>query len=416
MAYDHLKFARKFIFVAMVLITLAICAIFLAFNMRAEELTVSVIHQQARSLFNQMILVRRWVTSHGGVYVQVRPGVDPNPYLTKLAGLKVNIVDQSGTLYTLRNPGTATREISQLSSSAEGYSYHIASLKPVNPVTNTPDPFERKALLQFEQGKKEFFEIEERQDGPVYRYMAPLYYESTCNRCHSNQGYANGDIRGGISVTIPMRDVTLKMYKNRIMIIGSAIVVLSLLLGTLWFISRRFLRALEETQQKLVDMAVTDILTGLPNRRSGLMRIEKELSRQQRTGLPACCLLLDLDYFKKINDGFGHQTGDEVLVNFARIIEDSLRKHDIICRYGGEEFLILLPDSSLKAAIATAEKICAKTAESRLEFDGRPLQFTTSIGIAQMLPNETAKEMIARADQALYMAKHKGRNCFVAAE
>jgi len=357
MSTQHLKFARKFFVGATIIISLVITGIFVVFNMRSEELTISMIHQQAKSLFGQVVLIRRWVTGYGGVYVELKPGVNPNPFLTSLPGLRVNIVDgETGKRYTLRNPGLVTREMSQLSSESEGYSFHVSSLKPVNAVTNSPDSFERTALHKFEHGAEEYFGVEQRPTGPVYRYMAPLTYEKSCNRCHSQQGYKVGDIRGGISITVPMKEVVAKMRMNRLLTAASAVLVLGLLLGLLAVINNRFLKALREAQEKLVEMATIDALTGLLNRRAGLERVEEELSRHQRSERAFACLLLDIDRFKKINDTYGHQAGDVVLSEFGATLRRHVRRHDIFCRYGGEEFLLLLPDTSASAALATAEK------------------------------------------------------------
>jgi diguanylate cyclase (GGDEF)-like protein len=415
MSHNSLTFVRKFILIAMVIITIFIGVMFLAFNMRSEEITISVIHQQAKSLFGQMILVRRWVTMHGGVYVKIRPGVDPNPYLTSLPGLKVNIIDESGQQYTLRNPGVVTREISELANKEGGYSFHISSLQPVNPKTNTPDDFERNSLGMFEKGSREAFTIEQRPEGPVYRYMAPLYYESTCSRCHSDQGYSVGDIRGGISVSIPIKEVYSKMRTNRLYTAGAALLVLSLLLATLTYITMRFMRALKESELKLVEMAATDSLTGTLNRRAGMMRIEEELSRQKRSGEQISCLMLDIDHFKKVNDTYGHQAGDTVLARFAAVLRDSLRKHDIICRYGGEEFIVLLPETDLESAIVTAQKICDCTHKNSTTYRDTGIIVTVSIGVAQLQQDESVDSLIWRADEALYHAKSSGRNCVKAA-
>ena len=411
MEYNQLKFARKFLIGAAVIITLVISVIFFAFNMRAEELTVSMIHQQAKSLFKQVILIRRWVTGYGGVYVEVRPGVNPNPFLTSLPGLKVNIVDkESSKKYTLRNPGLVTREMSQLSSEAEGYSFHVSSLKPVNVQTNSPDPFERDALLKFEEGVTEVYGIEQRKTGPVYRYMAPLVYESPCNRCHSHQGYKVGDIRGGISISIPMHEVLAKMRVNRMLTAVFALSVLGLLFGALAFVNNRFMKTLREAQNRLVSMATVDSLTGLLNRQAGLERVDEELSRHRRSGRPLACLLMDIDRFKKINDTYGHQAGDAVLAEFGAILRKYTRKHDIACRYGGEEFLLLLADSSLSAALATAEKVRTVTSAMPVSFGGKQIHYTTSIGLDLLRPDDTSATIIARADAALYEAKNAGRN------
>ena len=416
MSIGHLKFARKFLFGAMVIITLVISCIFIAFNMRAEELTISMIHQQAKSLFRQVILIRRWVTGYGGVYVELKPGVNPNPFLTSLPGLQVNIVDKdTNKRYTLRNPGLVTREMSQLSSDSEGYSFHVSSLKPVNVQTNSPDDFERVSLLKFEEGGVENYGIEQRPTGPVYRYMAPLSYETTCNRCHSHQGYRVGDIRGGISITIPMKDVMAKMHVNRLLTAASAVLVLGLLLGALAVVNRRFLTTLSEAQEQLVTMATVDSLTGLLNRRAGLERVDEELSRHSRSGQYLACLLLDIDRFKKVNDRYGHQAGDEVLRHFGGILRSQTRLHDVACRYGGEEFLLVLPDATLEAAISAAEKIREATASAAVEVENHRITVTTSIGLTMLEDAETVEMVIARADAALYKAKKGGRNQVVSA-
>jgi len=346
-----------------------------------------------------------------------QPDINPNPFLTSLPGLKVNIVDKdSGKQYTLRNPGLVTREMSQLSNEAEGYSFHVSSLKPVNAQTNSPDDFERVSLLKFEAGARETYTIEQRKNGPVYRYMAPLIYETPCNRCHSNQGYNLGDIRGGVSITIPMNEVLSKMRFNRLLTAGFALSVLCLLFGALAFVNNRFMKGLWEAQEKLVTMATVDSLTGLLSRQAGLERVAEELSRHRRSGRPLACLLMDIDRFKKVNDTFGHQAGDKVLESFGAILRGHTRKHDIVCRYGGEEFLLLLADTSLSAAQATAEKIREVTSSKPVSFNDRQISFTTSIGLALLRPEETAESMIARADAALYLAKNSGRNQVACAE
>ncbi len=416
MSTQHLKFARKFFVGATIIISLVITGIFVVFNMRSEELTISMIHQQAKSLFGQVVLIRRWVTGYGGVYVELKPGVNPNPFLTSLPGLRVNIVDgETGKRYTLRNPGLVTREMSQLSSESEGYSFHVSSLKPVNAVTNSPDSFERTALHKFEHGAEEYFGVEQRPTGPVYRYMAPLTYEKSCNRCHSQQGYKVGDIRGGISITVPMKEVVAKLRMNRLLMAGSALMVLGLLLGALAIVNRRFLLALSEVQDKLVTMATVDELTGLLNRRAGLERLSEELSRHSRSKHPLACLLLDIDRFKKVNDRYGHQAGDEVLRHFGGILRSQTRLHDVACRYGGEEFLLVLPDATLEAAISAAEKIREATASAAVEVENHRITVTTSIGLTMLEDAETVEMVIARADAALYKAKKGGRNQVVSA-
>jgi diguanylate cyclase (GGDEF)-like protein len=357
-----------------------------------------------------VVLTRRWVTRHGGVFVKVQPGVNPNPYLTSIPGMKVTIRDEEGELYTLRNPGLVTREISQLANESGLYTVRITSLKPINVATNTPDDFEHDALLRLEHGEKSVAAIQQTPRGPVYRYVAPLYYEDSCNRCHGHQGYLRGDIRGGISISIPMAGVSNEIALNRLYTIVAGLLVCVLLFVLLSLLSRRFVKVLTGTQEELVRLATTDSLTGLLNRKTALARFDEEVSRHERSGSPLSCLLIDLDNFKEVNDTLGHQAGDRVIETVSRLMAGQVRRHDIVCRYGGEEFLVLLPDTCLFAAMAAAEKLREAVEQESLEVNGKRLVMTISCGAAELEKGEKTDSLIGRADTALYRAKMAGRN------
>lgn len=412
----NLRFARIFLILAVMTITAVIVSIFVSFHLRTEKLTEAILLQQARALYSELIMTRRWVSGHGGVYVRVKPGVDPNPFLTKLPDLKVNLTDQHGTLYTLRNPGLVVRGISEMAEEIGQFRFHVASLNPVNKETNSPDPFEHKALLGFELGEKESFAIEMTDSGPVYRYMAPLLYEDKCDKCHAFQNYEIGDIRGGISVSIPMTDVNHRLKANRLYTIISAVAILGILFTSLYFLSSRFMRKLDDAQSQLLYMATTDGLTKLCNRKTALERLEQEIAKHFRFHKPLSCLLLDIDHFKMINDTYGHLAGDAVLVALADIFVQHSRKYDILCRYGGEEFIIILPETSLKTALAVAEKLRAKIEGNTVSYNQHAIKVTASIGVAQssLEIEEEAYTLISRADRALYQAKLEGRNMVVA--
>jgi len=408
---NDLRFVRRFQISAVVIIAFVIAGILVNFHIKTEKLTEDILLQQARALFDQMVLTRRWLSDHGGVYVQVKPPTEPSSFLLRIPGLKVNIKDEDGVAYTLRNPGIAVREISELGKKTSNYSFHVSSLKPINP-KNTPDAFEEKALKSFEKGEKEAMAIEQSEEGPVYRYMAPLYYEEQCNSCHASQGYKLGDIRGGISVSIPMALVNQQLRNSRIYTAISAFFVLGLLFGALYILSKRFMRLLNDAQNKLVLMAATDGLTGLLNRSSGINRLEEEISRHHRSGLPLSCLMLDIDHFKSINDTYGHLAGDAVLVSIASALKKCTRKYDTVCRYGGEEFMILLPEAGLWSAVAVADQMRETISKNTITFKGESIAVTASVGVSQMDTSkiETADSIIYRADNALYMAKAEGRN------
>ena len=167
----------------------------------------------------------------------------------------------------------------------------------------------------------------------------------------------------------------------------------------------------------LEELAMTDQLTGLPNRRSFDTRLGIEFRRAQRYGRPLSVALLDLDFFKRVNDSRGHAAGDMVLIETASLIRRYLRESDVAARYGGEEFIVLLPESGEDAALVAAEKLRQVIEAHRFGDSASPLPLTVSIGVAS-LPYagiDSPARLVELADRALYRAKETGRNRVVAA-
>jgi diguanylate cyclase len=173
---------------------------------------------------------------------------------------------------------------------------------------------------------------------------------------------------------------------------------------------------INDLQEKLREQANRDSLTGLFNRRYLEGTLERELARCKREGAPLTMLLLDIDHFKLVNDTYGHQAGDEVLRVFARALLESARAEDIVCRYGGEEFLLVLPKMPLNIARGRATQLLELFRQTTVSFDeSSRIPVTTSIGIAAVPDHATSVENLIRcADQALYRAKSTGRNRAVA--
>ncbi|WP_260864314.1 GGDEF domain-containing protein [Citrobacter sp. Marseille-Q6884] len=165
-------------------------------------------------------------------------------------------------------------------------------------------------------------------------------------------------------------------------------------------------------EQELERAALHDVLTGLLNRRHFYQITEPEQTHMLSLTQDYCLLLIDTDRFKSINDLFGHLKGDEVLCALARTLESCARKDDLVFRWGGEEFVLLLPRTSLDVALSLAEAIRATVA--RVTIPGLP-RFTVSIGVARHAPNESIDELFKRVDEALYKAKNEGRNRVLAA-
>ncbi len=164
--------------------------------------------------------------------------------------------------------------------------------------------------------------------------------------------------------------------------------------------------------QKAIQLAHRDPLTGIANRLSLNEALIREINRTQRYNLSLTILMIDLDHFKAINDSYGHSSGDLVLQESATRIENSLRLSDQAFRIGGEEFVVLLPDTDLESAKVVAERIRKSIASKPVTNNEFEINFTTSIGIAELGEHDNEKSLFDHADKALYLAKNGGRNRF----
>lgn len=165
--------------------------------------------------------------------------------------------------------------------------------------------------------------------------------------------------------------------------------------------------------KQLESQAITDGLTGLANRKGFDARLAAEVERSRRHGRPMALLMLDLDHFKQVNDGYGHPIGDQVLKQVGRVLKETVRKCDFAARYGGEEFAVIAAESDMQAAVSLAERLLIAVAEISINIDSGSYSPTVSIGLAAApSPTETltAEMLIAQADKLLYEAKRGGRN------
>ncbi|MGB9578427.1 MAG: GGDEF domain-containing protein [Halothiobacillaceae bacterium] len=175
---------------------------------------------------------------------------------------------------------------------------------------------------------------------------------------------------------------------------------------------RRRNSELEQANKTITALMNTDVLTDLPNRRSFLAAMPAALSFSRRTGQPLSLLMADLDNFKHVNDTFGHDEGDVVLKTFAAVLRSSCRLEDTPCRFGGEEFLLLLPNTDLTGAVVVAERLRTRTIESVRLPDGSAV--SASFGATLFHEDDTQDTFLKRVDDALYEAKNTGRNRTVA--
>jgi diguanylate cyclase (GGDEF)-like protein/PAS domain S-box-containing protein len=538
-------------------VALGVMASFVLDWRQTEANMHSVARERGAALVRLVELTRNWNAGHGGVYAPVTELTRSNPFLEHS---RRDVVTQDGLALTMINPAYMTRQIAELARQADGIQLHITSLRPIRPA-NAADAWEADALRRFETGLVEITEFISGS-APVHRYMAPLKVSKACLQCHEKQGYALGEIRGGISVTMPaehllhIRDDN-RMRSSAIHLLMFAVVaaLLHLLVarsrvhmqalerlameqeqvivarthdlsqaneelgrqlaarelaaavfdnaaeaiivtdehgnfvqvnpafsqmagytagevlgqsatllrsgrhapefyaemwhdlkrdgrwqGEVWnrrkngevfvvwlSISRvawgehpvRFVATLtditrsKELEEELRHRAYHDPLTDLPNRALFGDRLRVAISQAQRHSRGFALCFIDLDYFKPVNDRFGHAAGDDLLVETAQRLRLSVRAADTIARLGGDEFAAILTEVGSRAEVEdVAARIVADLARP-FELSAGTAHISCSIGIALFPEHGTDIEALQHnADAALYAVKESSRNAF----
>jgi two-component system, NtrC family, sensor kinase len=216
-----MKLRTRFIILICLVVTISFGITFYRTSAFQNELVLAQAITQARMLHKQILLTRKWVSDHNGIFLIKTPGVETNPFLPE-----GEIQGTGGRLLVKRNPAMVTRELSAYADREQFCRFRITSLKPTNPA-NAPDAFENRGLILFEKGMRELIEIEKAAEGGHLRYIAPLMVEESCLECHAHQGYEIGDIRGGLSVAIPMGDAFRSISaNNRLLLVIGIITIL----------------------------------------------------------------------------------------------------------------------------------------------------------------------------------------------
>ena len=180
---------------------------------------------------------------------------------------------------------------------------------------------------------------------------------------------------------------------------------------------RKFAAELAVTNRRLQEVALTDALTGFPNRRYAMERIAQEWSAGERTKRPLSCMMIDVDSFKTINDTYGHDVGDSVLKQTAAALKTGLRAQDVVCRIGGDEFLVVCPDTDAAAALMCGERVRHAVETIAIQSGVVQLKGSISVGVATRVPSvPDVDALIKIADQGVYLAKKRGRNCVAAVQ
>lgn len=177
-------------------------------------------------------------------------------------------------------------------------------------------------------------------------------------------------------------------------------------------VSFAYTKATRQYQELLTELATIDKLTGLSNRRSLMTAAEKEIADSNKSGLPLSMLVIDIDHFKNINDTHGHLCGDYILSSLAELMRSVLRRQDTVGRWGGEEFMVLLPDADAEMLKDLGERLRLKINQTKFTYQNKEISISVTIGAAMLVSNDSFDSLTLRADQALYQGKKNGRNCY----
>lgn len=180
--------------------------------------------------------------------------------------------------------------------------------------------------------------------------------------------------------------------------------------------SENKIRELESELDKTTNLVHEDFLTGTLNRRGMDDAFEREFARSDRAQTPLCVAMLDIDHFKRLNDTYGHETGDDALIHLVHVVKEALRPTDVLARFGGEEFIIILPETDVDEGMKTMTRLQRELTKKFFLHKNEKVLITFSAGLALRKPDESSDAIISRADQALYKAKEAGRNRVIAAE
>jgi len=246
---------KKSLFI-IALVWTAAAALSLFWNIsQIRENVINEAYSDTKMAAHKDILYRQWAAGHGGMYVPATPETPPNPYLAHIPERDINT--PSGKKLTLVNPAYMTRQLAEIAEQADGVKFHITSLKTIRPA-NAADPWETEALKLFEQGRSEVLEEQDVGGVLVHRYMAPLFIKQPCLKCHAELGYKLGDVRGGISVTMPadkILSIRATQRQRAVLTFGGAGLAIVLLLHFAASRSRRHFLHLQEVsagQERLI--------------------------------------------------------------------------------------------------------------------------------------------------------------------
>lgn len=372
-------------------------------NIYEEKLSLAL--SEAKSNWNKDASFRQWATLHGGIYVKPSKRTPPNPYLSHLPDR--DVVTTTGIKLTLMNPAQMIGQMALEFEQGFGIKGKITGKKQINP-KNKPDNWQLKALNLFESGQSdEIYEQQTINNKPFLRYIKPMYMTDGCVKCHGYLGYKKGELRGGVSVSIPLTPYFDAALKTRAGILKThmliwAVGILSIIIFSL---------SIRKLLVRMAQTAMYDDMTKLPNSLLFKNRLEHALKKSQRdTKFNFAVCFMDLDRFKNLNDSYGHAAGDMLLVKLSKRLNSILRPGDTVSRMGGDEFIFLLEGvNDISEPIAITNRILSSF-KVPFNINNHQVFSNTSIGICMSSKEYTnIEEMIRDADIAMYRAKETGK-------
>lgn len=239
---------------------------------------------------------------------------------------------------------------------------------------------------------------------------APVIFISRARRFHTRMLLLLGLMATYLALDISMRRIepwdTLSPHALEVL----RSLNIATTIGLLAYLSSLYYRLVSQAEKQLTHLATTDPLTGLHNRRSMADLATYEIIQRKRHGEPLSVVLADIDHFKQINDKHGHEVGDAVLAAISLVLRETVREQDSIARWGGEEFLILMPQASLEQARMVAERLREQVSLMPFEANGQRIRVTLTLGVSGHRTDEALDQVISRADTALYQGKRDGRD------
>ena len=403
----------KFNVVLIVVFALGIVGAGVYYNRYLEQGALAEVRYNSQVMMDTALAIRSYTTD------EIKPHLDPLNAETFLP--------QTVPAFA------ATETLHRLKDRYAGYDYKEAVLNPTNPRDKATE-WETQLIEQFRSGKaeKEVTGVHgEGMQSALYVARPIQIKNPACLSCHSTPeaapasmikvyGEANGfgwkpdEIIGIQMVQVPMLYPLEKARQTyRTFMLSMLALFAAMFIAMNVALSGFVIEPMNRLNHKLEEMATRDFLTDLVNRRRFFERLEMDMAEARIKHLGLSVIILDLDFFKRINDTFGHDSGDMVLKNAALRVRELMRGSDCAARFGGEEFVLLLRETRIDAAAAMAEAVRKKIADVPFELVG---QVSASFGVAEWNHEEDSRSLIARADKALYVAKQTGRNRVVRAD